>query len=238
MPHRTRPVCCTFLVFALCAAPTLALAAATAGADPDVNKNFTNPALKVNEWVSKFEVESREVYKFRKRIVRAAGLTKGAAIADIGAGTGLFTFLFADAVGRQGQVLAVDISKPFLEHLQKKAKVQGRRNIKVIEGGAQSPNLPAGSVDRVFICDTYHHFEHPVPMLAAIARALRPGGQVILVDFKRQEGVSSEWTLKHVRAGEEQVVSEFKAAGFAVVRREDFLKDNYVLVFNGPATKP
>ena len=237
MPYRTVPLCCTFLLLALCAAPTSVWAAA-AGADPEVNKNFTNPALKVNEWVSKFEIESREVYKFRKRIVRTAGLTRGDAIADIGAGTGLFTFLFADAVGSQGQVLAVDISKPFLEHLQKKAKVGGRRNIKVIEGGAESPNLPAGSVDRIFICDTYHHFEHPVPMLAAIARALKPGGQVILVDFKRQEGVSSEWTLKHVRAGEEQVVSEFKDAGFTVVRREDFLKDNYVLVFNGPAAKP
>jgi ubiquinone/menaquinone biosynthesis C-methylase UbiE len=208
-----------------------AVAADKGGADPEVNKNFVNPELKVDEWVSKFEVESREVYKFRKKIVAAAGIQKGEVVADIGAGTGLFTFLFSDAVGKKGHVTAVDISKAFLQHIEKQAKARKRTNIAVVEGGNDSPNLADASVDRIFICDTYHHFEKPLAMLAAMRRALKPSGEVVLVEFIREEGKSSDWTLKHVRAGEKEVVAEFEAAGFSVVRRKDFLKDNYILTF-------
>lgn len=205
--------------------------AADGGADPDVNKTFTDPGLKVDEWVSKFEVESREVYKFRKRLVAATRLHKGMAVADVGAGTGLFTFMFANAVGAQGKVYAVDIAKPFLAHIAATAKAKSLPQVTTIEGGLDSPRLPEQSVDRIFICDTYHHFENPLPMLNALSRALRPGGELVLVDFKRDEATSTAWTLKHVRAGETQVIKEFARAGFRVTRREGFLKDNYVLVF-------
>lgn len=204
---------------------------ADGGADPEVNKTFTDPALKVDEWVSKFEIESREVYKFRKRLVATAHLKRGMAVADVGAGTGLFTFLFAAEVGKQGLVYAVDIAKPFLAHIASVAKSRGLPQVKPIEGGFDSPRLPEHSVDRIFICDTYHHFEHPSLMLTALARALRPGGELVLVDFKRDEAKSSAWTLKHVRAGEAEVIKEFAQAGFVVSRRENFLTDNYVLVF-------
>jgi len=208
-----------------------AVATEGGGANPEVNKNFVNPELKVEEWVSKFEVESREVFKFRKKVVAAAGVKKGEAIADVGAGTGLYTFLFADAVGKKGKVMAVDISKVFLAHIETQAKVKKRGNIVVVEGGNDSPNLPDASVDRIFICDTYHHFENPSSMLKAMRRALKPSGELVLVEFIREEGKSSDWTLKHVRASEKEVVSEFESAGFSVVRRADFLKDNYILVF-------
>ncbi len=213
-----------------------ALAADGAGADPEVNKNFVNPQLKIDEWVSKFEVESREVFKSRKKIVVAVGIKEGEVVADIGAGTGLFTFLFSDAVGKRGRVMAVDIAKAFLVHIEKKAKARKRTNIVAVEGGSNSPNLADGSVDRIFICDTYHHFENPSAMLAAMRRALKPLGEVVLVDFIREEGKSSDWTLKHVRAGEKEVVAEFEAAGFSVVRRAYFLKDNYILTFKASAS--
>jgi ubiquinone/menaquinone biosynthesis C-methylase UbiE len=213
-----------------------AFAADGGGADPEVNRNFVNPELNVKEWLSKFEVESREVFKFRKKIVATAGLKKGESIADIGAGTGLYTFLFANAVGEKGKVMAVDISKAFLAHIEKQAKLKKRGNIVAVEGGNDSPNLPDASVDRIFICDTYHHFENPSAMLKAMRRALKPSGEVVLVEFIREEGKSSDWTLKHVRAGEKQVVTEFESAGFSVVRRSDFLKDNYILIFKLAST--
>jgi len=229
-------LCWSFVLIMLVGAISPALAADKGGADPEVNKNFVNPGLKVDEWVSKFEVESREVYKFRKKIVAAAGIKKGEIVADIGAGTGLFTFLFSDAVGRQGRVIAVDISKAFLKHIEKQAKVRKRANVVVVQGGSDSPNLADASVDRIFVCDTYHHFENPSAMLAAMRRALKPSGELVLVEFIREEGKSSEWTLKHVRMSERDVVAEFDAAGFSIARRQDFLKDNYILTFKAPAS--
>lgn len=238
MPRFCRLFCVAIAVIVFGVLETSAFCETAVGANPEVNRPFVDPQLKVDEWVTKFEVESREVYKFRKKIVRAVGIKKGAAVADIGAGTGLFTFLFSKEVGTKGQVFAVDISKNFLAHLEKKAKDEKRSNIRTVEGGAESPNLEPASVDRIFICDTYHHFEKPLPMLRAMLKALRPGGKLVLVEFKREEGVSTEWTLKHVRAGEKQTIAEFAEAGFSVSHRLDFLKDNYLLVFTATADKP
>lgn len=203
------------------------------GADPEVNAKFIDPNLNVNEWVRGFEGESREVFVERQRIVQVVNPQPGQTIADIGAGTGLFSFLFADAVGPKGKVFAVDVSPKFLRHIAKKAKQRQQPWVHTIEGSATSPKLPAAAVDRVFICDTYHHFEKPMDMLAAIAEALRPQGEVVLVDFKR-ESTSSAWTKKHVRAGEADVTREFESAGFVLKRRADFLRDNYILVFEAP----
>lgn len=233
----SRPLCTATIFLVVGAFETSALCETSVGANPEVNKPFVDPQLKADVWVTKFEVESREVYKFRKKIVAAVAIKKGAVVADIGAGTGLFTFLFSKEVGNKGQVFAVDISKNFLAHVEKKARDEKRNNITTVEGGAESPRLDPGSVDRIFICDTYHHFENPMAMLKALLAALRPGGQLVLVEFKRQEGVSTEWTLKHVRAGEKQTIAEFADAGFTVSRRLDFLKDNYLLVFKATATK-
>jgi predicted methyltransferase len=91
--------------------------------------------------------------------------------------------------------------------------------------------LPPASVDLVFICDTYHHFEYPQKTMASIHRALRPGGRLIVVDFERIPGRSSGWTLQHVRAGRETVLEELKTAGFGSPERllADDLVDNYMV---------
>jgi ubiquinone/menaquinone biosynthesis C-methylase UbiE len=168
---------------------------------PGINKPFENPDVK--EFVGKFEVESREVYAKRKEIVAACRPKPGMAVADVGAGTGLFTRLFAKAVGPEGKVYAVDIAPKFIAHVEKTCQAAGLKNVVGVVCTADSVKLPANSVDLVFIRDTYHHFEYPQRTMRSIHRALRPGGQVVLVDFKRIPGVSSEWVLGHVRAGQE-----------------------------------
>ena len=82
-----------------------------------------------------------------------------------------------------------------------------------------------------FICDTYHHFEFPARSLQSIHDALRPGGQLILIDFQRIEGKSSEWILGHVRAGQEVFVKEVTTAGFRVIGEEKLLKEKYFVRF-------
>jgi ubiquinone/menaquinone biosynthesis C-methylase UbiE len=196
---------------------------------PGINKPFENP--EVTEFLGKFEVESREVFSKRQDIVAACKLMPGMAVADIGAGTGLFTRLFAKEVGPKGKVYAVDIAPKFIEHIEKTCRESRIKNVTGVVCKPDSVGLPPQSIDLAFICDTYHHFEFPFKTMASMHRALRPGGRVVLVDFKRIPGVSSEWVLNHVRAGQEAVTKEILSTGFKVVREAKFLKENYCLVF-------
>ena len=91
--------------------------------------------------------------------------------------------------------------------------------------------MPKNSVDLVFICDTYHHFEFPQRTLQSIHDALRPNGQIVLIDFQRIEGKTSDWIVSHVRAGKEGFAREVTAAGFRVIGEETFLKQNYLVRF-------
>ena len=150
----------------------------------EMNKKFTNPNMDIQEFVKRFENESRDIYVKRKDITRAVGLKPGDAVADIGAGTGLFTQLFAEQVGPKGTVYAVDIGPEFVKYIADQAKRQGHEKIvKTVLNTPDSTELPAGSIDVAFICDTYHHFDHSEKMLASIHRALRPGGRLVIIDF-------------------------------------------------------
>ena len=196
---------------------------------PGINKIYENP--NIDESVRRFESENREVFAKRKQIVAACKIKPGMAVADIGAGTGLFTRLFAAEVGPQGRVYAVDIARKFIEHIEKSCKEAGLKNVTGIACTPTSSELPPNSVDLVFLSDTYHHFEYPQKTMASVRRALRPGGHLILVDYCRIEGKTPDWLLKHLRAGQDVFTKEIEAAGFKVVDRGDFLKDNYLVRF-------
>lgn len=202
--------------------------------NPGINDSFANPDIK--SFQEKFEVESREVFNKRNEIVRATGVTAGQTVADIGAGTGLFTRLFAKTVGSQGQVIAVDIAPKFLDHIAKTNRELDIRNVDTLLCKPDSTELPGDSVDLAFICDTYHHFEFPQKTMSSLHRAMRPGGRVIIIDFKRVEGESSDWVMKHVRAGQEVFESEILECGFIKLRDiPEVLQENYMLVFQKPA---
>lgn len=198
---------------------------------PGINDPFQNPDVKKYE--ATFEGEAREIFTQRKEILKTVGLKPGMAVADIGAGTGLFTRLFADAVGEKGTVYAVDIAEKFLDHIAARTKEAGVKNVKTVLCKPHSTELAAGSIDVAFICDTYHHFEFPYRTMASLHSALKPGGRVVLIDFKRIPGTSREWTLTHVRAGQEVFEKEIAEVGFKKVKEEKELglKENYLVVF-------
>jgi len=200
---------------------------------PGINEKFLDKDLKVAQWLQRFEVESREIFLARKEVLEACQITEGMAVADVGAGTGLYTRLFSTAVGDKGWVYAVEINPRWLEHILARAKAEGQRNISAVLCPQDSVSLAPGSLDKVFVCDTYHHFEFPKSTLASIYSALKPGGELIVIDFERIEGVSSEWTMGHVRAGKEVFRSEIEAAGFTLGEEVEIseLKENYFLRF-------
>ncbi len=205
------------------------LRAEVQGADPAINRPYQSPSYQ--QWVERFESEGREVYDQREAIVARSGVTPGMTVADVGAGTGLFTRLFARAVGSGGKVYAVDISRTFIDNVQRTSRAQGLNNVIGIVNSQTDTGLPPSAVDLVFLCDTYHHFEDPEKMLASIHRALKPGGILVVIDFERIPGKSSAWILGHVRAGREQVIREIETAGFRLIDQPALLKENFYLRF-------
>ncbi len=203
--------------------------------DPKINDAFKKP--NVRDYLKKFESETRENYAHRHEIVAALELTPGMAVADVGAGTGFFTRLFAEKVGPRGKVYAVDIAPRFLEHITAEAKKHGQSQVVTILGNQDSTNLPRESVNLVFLSDVYHHFEKPEKTLASIHRALRPGGRLVVIEFDRVEGRSSAFVLKHVCASQAVFRKEIETAGFTAIKslKPPPLKENFFLRFEKSA---
>jgi ubiquinone/menaquinone biosynthesis C-methylase UbiE len=200
---------------------------------PGINQKFLDPDLKVDEYLRRFEVESREIFVERKQIVELCGIRKGMTVADVGAGTGLFTRLFSKAVGPKGHVYAVEISPALLKHIVERARQEKQDNITAVLCPEDSVTLPLESIDFAFICDTYHHFEYPMGTMRSLVKALKKGGNLAVIDFERIEGQSSKWLLGHVRAGKEVFRKEIEDAGLTFVEeiKVDGFKENYFLRF-------
>lgn len=204
-----------------------------ASVKPGINKSFLDPDLDPDRFVKRFEIESREIFALRSEIVNECDIESGQSIADVGAGTGLFTRLFAEAVGEQGWVFAVDVSPRLVEFVNLSASEQKIENVTTVLCAEDDVNLPPKSVDLVFVCDTYHHFEYPASTMASIHRALRDDGRLIVIDFDRIEGVSREFIMGHVRAGKDIFRAEIQDSGFAFQTEVPLkgLQENYFLVF-------
>lgn len=202
--------------------------------NPGINSNFLDPELDVDQWVARFEVESREVYQSRKEILEQLKLTSGMRIADVGAGTGFYSILFSEAVGDAGWVYAIDLSPKFVPYLSQQFDQRKLNNVTTVMCDQDSICLPPSSVDVAFICDVYHHFEFPGDTMRSIHRALSKDGRVIVIDFERIPGVTREWTINHVRADKATFINEIQDAGFELIaeRKIQGFKDNYFLEFS------
>lgn len=221
---------------AACQAPQTRIVEASApetSVRPGVNTSFLDPALDLAAFTERFEGESREIAQARVAIADAIGLRKGMAVADVGAGTGLFLELLAERVGPRGTVYELDIARPFVQHLRERAAAAGLRHVKARMCNDHSVGLPRNSIDIAFLCDVYHHFEYPRSTMESIASALKRGGQVVIVDFDRVPGQSRDWVLEHVRAGRAEVIAEMASFGFEAIEevRVDGLSENYFLRF-------
>lgn len=210
----------------LCAVPVVY---AEQNVNPGINRNYVEPD--VNRWRGVLERDGREVWDRRDDIIRHLRLRSGMVIADVGAGTGFFTAMMAREVTPGGRVYAVDIARNFVDASVQRARDRDLDNVIGVVNDQRSVRLPEDSVDLVFISDTYHHFEYPLSTMRSIHAALRPGGEVVIIDFKRIPGFSSPWVLGHVRIDEQGLTAEVKSAGFELTERLDFMQTQYYLRF-------
>jgi ubiquinone/menaquinone biosynthesis C-methylase UbiE len=200
-------------------------------AKPGINVQWKS--TNIEPLIGTLESESREIFHEREKLAALVAPRPGSVVADVGAGSGFMAELFADKVGLKGKVYAVDINAKLLERIAARAKSSGRSNIETVLAREDHSNLPPNSVDLIFLCDTYHHFEYPKSTMRSLYDALRPGGQIVLVEFHRIPGRSPAWLLDHVRAGQDEFTKELRGFGFALVQQHDapFLTQNYVLRF-------
>ena len=164
-------------------------------------------------------------------LVRRLPLEADSVVADIGAGTGYFTIPVARRVPN-GRVFAVDIQREMIAMLDARVLGTGLTNVETVLGAIDDPNLPAATVDVAFIVDAYHEFSHPLEMGVAIAAALKPGGKLILIEYRAEDPLVPIKPLH--KMSEVQAKREMAALGLEWMETASFLPQQHFLIFQKP----
>jgi predicted methyltransferase len=201
------------------------LAALTAAAQaPHTHQHSFGDAEK---WAHVFDDPERDAWQKPHEVIRALALEPGAAVADLGAGTGYFAARLANMLPK-GTVYAVDIEPAMVKYLAERAQREKLANLKPVAGTAGDPRLPA-KVDLILLVDVYHHIEDRERYFRKLAAALNPGGRVAVIDFRMD---SPSGPPKSARVAPERVKAELAAAGYALAEEHGFLPRQYFLLFN------
>jgi ubiquinone/menaquinone biosynthesis C-methylase UbiE len=166
------------------------------------------------------------------QLVHDMGVQKGMTVADIGTGIGYMLPSLSHATGPDGRVIAEDIFDDFLAAARDRAANQKLTNVTFVKGTETDPNLPEGQVDEALVLDAYHHFDYPEKMLAAIHKALKPGGKLVVVEYyKRPEAMPNNRAMTHIRLDMPDVIKEIEANHFhLVMEKETIPNSQYMLV--------
>lgn len=177
------------------------------------------------------ERSSREDEERTDLLIKSLPLFEDSVVADIGAGTGYFAFPVAQRVPR-GKVLAVDIQQEMLDLIAKRKQREGADNITLVLGSIDAINLASGSIDLAYIVDAYHEFSHPYEMGRSIFEALKPGGQLVLIEYRAEDDEVPIKRLHKMTAL--QANKEMRALGFELTQTMDRLPQQHFMVFTKP----
>ncbi len=165
----------------------------------------------------------REQWQNVDVILAEMGVRPGATVADIGAGDGFFTSRLARSVGGNGRVFAVDIDDAVMTRLRKRLQEDGVDNVTIVKGSIDDPKLPDATLDAALIVNAYHEMEQHQSILAALRRALKPDGRLVIVEpvTPSRRGRPRADEAKNHEIDPEYVLRDARAAGFAVVALKD-----------------
>jgi predicted methyltransferase len=183
---------------------------------------------------------ARDTWQRPQEVMDALGIKAGAAVADVGCGSGYFTFKLAERVGPQGEVYAEDIDEKEVVGIRRRAQADALTQVRSIVGVADDPRLPAASLDAILVVNSYHEWREYSKMLQHLSAALKPGGLLGIIDGVAEPGKPrTEYYSRH-RMPEEIVREDAAREGFRFVRKEpgfvrpDQKKDFYFLIFEKP----
>ena len=175
------------------------------------------------------DAPDRDLWQRPDQIMDAMGVADASVVGDIGAGSGWFTIRLARRVGPRGIVYAEDVQKEMINATLRRVGREGFNNVKAVLGSKNDPRLPASSLDAVLMVDAYHEVEDRVSMLANLAKALKPGGRLGIIDF-RLDG-TGPGPDPDERVSPDVVVNDATKAGLRLIRQEPFLPYQYFLIF-------
>lgn len=175
------------------------------------------------------EGPDRDAWQRPDYIMDALGIGEGSTVADVGAGGGWFTTRLARRVGPNGLVYAQDVQSQMLESIARRVQRENLRNVRTVLGTALDPRLPVGTLDAALMVDAYHEFEHPLQVLRALARALKPAGRLGIVDYKLD--VSGPGPPPDDRVSQAAVINAAEAAGLRLLTQDTSLPYHYLLIF-------
>jgi len=180
-------------------------------------------------YMNALEDPKRDEYQKPHEVLTALRIKPGETIADIGAGSGYFSFRLAHFVGTKGKVYAVDVSPDMIRHINRRIRETKSENVISLLADPDDPLLPDRSINRFFICDVWHHVENQSKYLALMKKMLKPGGEVVMIDFHKKElPLGPPLGMKIAR---EDLLKQMEGNGFKLKTEHTFLPYQYFLVF-------
>jgi len=180
-------------------------------------------------YIGALEDPKRDAYQKPHEVLTALNIKPGEVIADIGAGSGYFTFRLAQFVGDKGKVYAVDVSPDMIRHVNRRIRETKATNVVTILADPDDPLLADQSVNRFFICDVWHHVDNQTKYLSLMKKMLKPSGEIVMIDFHKKElPFGPPLQMKIAR---EDVIKQMETNGFRLGKEHIFLPHQYFLVF-------
>ena len=180
-------------------------------------------------YIGALEDPKRDAYQKPQEVMTALAIKPGEVIADIGAGSGYFTFRLAYHVGDKGKVYAVDVSPDMILHINRRIRELNVNNVVSVLSDPDDPLLPDHSIDRFFFSESWHHIENQTKYLAIMKRMLKPGGEVVMIDFQKKDlPVGPPLQMKIRR---EDLIKQMESHGFRIRKEYTFLPYHYFLIF-------
>jgi SAM-dependent methyltransferase len=176
-------------------------------------------------WLERSE---REIEEDVSTLIKNMKIKTNETIADIGAGSGFHVFKMAP-LAKNGLVYAVDIQPEMLEAIELKKRSKKVSNVETVLGSEKSINLPKNSLDKILLVDVYHEFSYPAEMVESIKNALKPNGQLFLIEYR---GEDSSVPIKKIhKMTEKQSIAEMEVAGFKLIENIDNLPWQHCMIF-------